>query len=183
MADGSGTRISSADEPQYSRHVTAILERQQAREDAEPTTHDSNNESAKEHLALSINNEWHATEHLYTPAPWEDRHRDDIDHLQKICEGTIAYILRLDDLYHFNQSVPYVAVNIALRAILNPQEWDALERIDDVLFAKIGAACLSLAQSVHGFAESSGPGRQVLTQVIWTAVSDSGGQLSDTDIG
>ncbi|KXJ88063.1 hypothetical protein Micbo1qcDRAFT_207341, partial [Microdochium bolleyi] len=47
----------------------------------------------------------------------------------------------------------------------------------------IGAACLSLAQSVHGFAESSGPGRQVLTQVIWTAVSDSGGQLSDTDIG
>lgn len=105
-----------------------------------------------------------------------------MDFLQKICEGTIAYILRLDDLYRFDQSIPFVAVNMALRAILNPQDWDALEQVNDAVFAKIGAACLYLAQSVHGFADPSGPGQQVLAQVIWTAVFDSGGQLSYTDI-
>ncbi|KAJ1323219.1 hypothetical protein MN608_11365 [Microdochium nivale] len=54
-------------------------------------------------------------------AEWEDRDRDDIDFLQKICEGTITYILRLDELYRSCRSIPFVAVSIALRAILDPR--------------------------------------------------------------
>ncbi|KAH7012727.1 uncharacterized protein B0I36DRAFT_436698 [Microdochium trichocladiopsis] len=102
----------------------------------------------------------------------EDWDTDTKDLLQELCEGVIHYILSLDERFRFEHKVVFAAVNIALRAILKPEKWAIFEPTREVLYAKVGSACLDMAlglTAVH---------RAIVEAMLETAVMDTDRQLS-----
>ncbi|KAH7012282.1 uncharacterized protein B0I36DRAFT_389729 [Microdochium trichocladiopsis] len=94
------------------------------------------------------------------------------DLLQELCEGVIHYILSLDERFRFEHKVVFAAVNIALHAILKPEKWAIFEPTREVLYAKVGSACLDMAlglTAVH---------RAIVEAMLETAVMDTDRQLS-----
>ncbi|KAH7012147.1 uncharacterized protein B0I36DRAFT_436772 [Microdochium trichocladiopsis] len=109
-------------------------------------------------------------------ADHEDWDTDTKDLLQELCEGVIHHILSLDDRFRFEHEVVFAAVNIALRAIINPDEWAIAELTKEVLYAKVGSACLDIAIGLSTVDEA------IIEAMLETAVMDADRQLSRDSI-